>query len=67
MLMHVTNVGSGDRLCSKCGCYVHLCKNQSCIDSSSIRLLTENIFPDTKIIGPSFHVESTVKVCIGMC
>jgi len=60
MLMRVTNVGSRDRLCSKCDCYVYLCKNQSFIDSSSIHVLMGNIFPDMKIIGPSFHVENTV-------
>jgi hypothetical protein len=60
MLMHVTNVGSRVRLCSKCDCYVYLCKNQSFIDSSSIHLLMGNIFTDMKIIGPFFHAESTV-------
>jgi len=34
---------------------------ESFIDSSSsIRLLMGNIFPDMKIIGTLFHVESTV-------
>jgi hypothetical protein len=59
-LTHVTSVGNRDRLCIECSCYVYLCKNQSFIDSSSIRLLMGNIFPDMKIIGPSFHAESTV-------
>jgi hypothetical protein len=60
MLMHVTIVGSRDRLCSKCGCYVYARIKESFIDSSSIRLLMGNIFPDMKIIDTLFHAESTV-------
>jgi len=33
---------------------------ESFIDSSSIRLLMGNIFPDMKIIDTLFHAESTV-------